>query len=104
MPYLGNYTGAPSTNPASEKTPYLRDSATPSAFGVNVDEANQQLGQQIAKTGNVVQEFGNNLQDQYNTAALADIDNQYIRATAQRTAEFNQLQGKAMLDRTMRSL
>jgi hypothetical protein len=98
MPYLGNYTGAPSTQPQGGDTPFLRDSATPNAFGVNVDEANQQLGKAISGVGNEIGSIANQLQDDYNTAATLDGQNRFNMAVAQRTAEHNQLTGKAALD------
>jgi hypothetical protein len=98
MPYLGDYTGAPSQSPSGEKSPFLRDSATPGAFGVQVDEAQQQLGQQIQRSSQVLQNYGDTLQDHYNDGATQNINNQYVQMTAEPTAKFNQLSGQAALD------
>jgi hypothetical protein len=98
MPYLGSYTGAPSTQPQGGDTPFLRDSATPNAFGVNVDEAKQQLGQQIQRSSQVLQNYGDTIQDQYNDGATQSMNNQYVQLTAEPTAKFNQLSGQAALD------
>jgi hypothetical protein len=97
MPYLGNYEGAPSVTPSNAGGDFIRDVATPNAFGVNVDEAKQGLARQGERTADRLQDFGDRLQDQYNQAATTDLENQFTLATSQRTAEFNQLQGKDAL-------
>jgi hypothetical protein len=97
MPYLGDYTGAPSQSPSGEKSPFLRDSATPGAFGVQVDEAQQQLGQQISKSGDVLQRYGDQIQNDYLTAASSNVENNFQLDIAPRTAQHNQLTGAAAI-------
>jgi hypothetical protein len=95
MPYLGSYTGAPSTQPQSSDTPFLRDSATPSAFGVNVDEANQQLGRSISGLGDEFTKIANQQQDDYLTAAASQTQNNFSLSIAERSAQHQQLTGAA---------
>ena len=98
VPYLGYSESASSQAPRFEPTPEFHVDTPPAAFGVNVAQAVQNLGQVQEGAGKELFDRAYAMQTLHEqahaNANLADAQNQML----QETVKHNELQGKASVD------
>lgn len=88
------YSGAPSIGPSGPATPRLSVDTPPAAFGANVAQATQGLGQALEGAGKELFVRATAMQDLYNHSQAQEADAKYMQAAGELHAQYNALSGK----------
>lgn len=92
------FTGVPDVAPQMDATPRYTADARPEAFGVNVAQATQHLGQVADQAGNELFTRAIAMQDLYNHSEAQDADAQYMQKAGELHSQYSSLSGKAAVD------
>lgn len=92
------YNPTPTVEPTSASTPAMREDAPPAAFGVNIAQSVQNLGQSLTSTGNELFGRAVALKQLDNESEARDADTQYMIEVGKRHADFSTLEGKQRAD------
>jgi hypothetical protein len=92
------YSGVPEVAPQMDATPRYQVDVKPEAFGVNVWEATQGLGQSVSKVGDELFARGLAMQDLANHSEAEKADADYMEQAGKLHADFSAKQGKDAVD------
>ncbi len=92
------YSGAPQVAPISAPTPRYTADTPPTAFGTNVAQAIEGLGQAAQGAGNELFARGLAMQDLYNHSQAEEADAKYMQQAGDLHAKYSALQGKDAVD------
>lgn len=92
------YTGVPQVAPQDTPIPRYQADAGPAAFGVNIAQATQHLGEVAQGAGSELFARGLAMQDLYNHSEAQQADADYMQKSGELHAQYSSLEGKAAVD------